>query len=151
MDLRSCQWRAPCSPPFSAEQRISIKVIRVITDRQHPRPYDADGNTYRYDYRGADNYVRDHARPGDIIFPGIPHVFRFYTGLPGDYFLDTILASKVPYNQSLGRAWFRGQIRWAAGGTEPEGVRRSSGSGAADLGYLCAFCVFSRNTAALMF
>lgn len=54
--------------------------------------------TYRYDYRGAAYYVRSHARPGDVIFPGIPHVFRYYTGMTGDYFLNTLFASKVPYD-----------------------------------------------------
>ena len=58
-------------------------------------------NTYRYDYRGAADYVKNHARRGDVILPGIPHVFSYYSGLPGDYFLDTLFSSKVPYNQLL--------------------------------------------------
>jgi Dolichyl-phosphate-mannose-protein mannosyltransferase len=57
--------------------------------------------TYRYDYRGAAFFVKTHARPGDVILPGIPHVFNFYTGFPGDYFLDTLFASKVPYDQLM--------------------------------------------------
>jgi hypothetical protein len=57
--------------------------------------------TYRYDYRGAAFYVKTHARPGDVILPGIPHVFDFYTGFPGDYFLDTLFSSKVPYDQLM--------------------------------------------------
>ena len=63
-------------------------------------------NTYRYDYRGVARYVMDHARPGDVIFPGIPHVFNFYAGISGDYFLDTLYSSKVPYIQSLNDARF---------------------------------------------
>jgi hypothetical protein len=58
-------------------------------------------NTYRYDYRSADEYVKAHLQPGDVVFPGIPHVYAYYAGMPGDYFLDTLLASKVPYNQLL--------------------------------------------------
>jgi 4-amino-4-deoxy-L-arabinose transferase-like glycosyltransferase len=58
-------------------------------------------NTYRYDYRGAARYVATHARPGDVIFPGIPHVFLNYAGFPGDYFMDTLYSSKVFYNQVL--------------------------------------------------
>ena len=58
-------------------------------------------NTYRYDYRGAAEFVRARARPGDVILPGIPHVFNYYAGFPGDYFLDTLFSSKVPYNQLL--------------------------------------------------
>ncbi|MEO5717016.1 MAG: glycosyltransferase family 39 protein [Chthoniobacterales bacterium] len=58
-------------------------------------------NTYRYDYRGAAEYVRNHARPGDVVLPGIPHVFDYYAGFPGTYFLDSLFSSKVPYNQLL--------------------------------------------------
>jgi hypothetical protein len=53
--------------------------------------------TYRYDYRGAAYYVQTHAKPGDVILPGIPHVFNFYTGMTGDYFLNTLFSSKVGY------------------------------------------------------
>jgi Dolichyl-phosphate-mannose-protein mannosyltransferase len=56
---------------------------------------------YRYGYRDADQYVKAHLQPGDVVFPGIPHVYAYYAGIPGDYFLDTLLASKVPYNQLL--------------------------------------------------
>ncbi|MDQ3117594.1 MAG: glycosyltransferase family 39 protein [Verrucomicrobiota bacterium] len=58
-------------------------------------------NTYRYDYRGAAEFVKNHARPGDVILPGIPHVFNYYAGIPGTYFLNTLFSSKVPYNQLL--------------------------------------------------
>jgi dolichyl-phosphate-mannose-protein mannosyltransferase len=59
-------------------------------------------NTYRYDYRGAANYVMRHGKPGDVVLPGIPHVYNYYTGFPGNYFLNTLFSSKVPYNQTLG-------------------------------------------------
>ena len=58
-------------------------------------------NTYRYDYRGAAQYVKSHLQPGDLILPGIPHVFAYYAARPGDYFLDTLLGSKMAYNQLL--------------------------------------------------
>jgi len=58
-------------------------------------------NTYRYDYRGAAQYVKSHFQPGDLIVPGIPHVFAYYAGMPGDYVLDTLLGTKTGYNQLL--------------------------------------------------
>jgi hypothetical protein len=58
-------------------------------------------NMYRYDYRGAAQYVKSHFQPGDLILPGIPHVFAYYAGRNGDYFLDTILGVKSPYSQLL--------------------------------------------------
>ncbi len=61
---------------------------------------------YRYDYRDADRYVKEHLQAGDVVFPGIPHVYAYYAKQPGDYFLDTLLGSKVPYNQLLGEPRF---------------------------------------------
>jgi hypothetical protein len=58
-------------------------------------------NTYRYDYRGAAQYVKNHFRPGDRIIPGIPHVFAWYAGMGGDYSLDTLLGTKTGYNHLL--------------------------------------------------
>jgi asparagine N-glycosylation enzyme membrane subunit Stt3 len=63
-------------------------------------------NTYRYDYRGAAQYVKNHFKPGDRILPGIPHVFAYYAGMPGDYGLDTLLGSKTGYNHSLDQPRF---------------------------------------------
>jgi hypothetical protein len=63
-------------------------------------------NTYRYDYRGAADYVKTHIRRGDLIFPGIPHVFYYYSGMPGDYFLNTIFSSKVFYDQLFAEPTF---------------------------------------------
>jgi hypothetical protein len=54
--------------------------------------------TYRYDHRGAAQYVRSHFQPGDIIIPGIPHVFEYYAGMRGDYYTDSILTKKIIYN-----------------------------------------------------
>ena len=63
-------------------------------------------NTYRYDYRGAAQFVMAHIQPGDLILPGIPHVFEYYAGRKGDYFLDTLLGSKVPYLQNQAQPRF---------------------------------------------
>ncbi len=63
-------------------------------------------NTYKYDYRGAAEYVKNHFRPGDRIIPGIPHVFGWYAGMPGDYSLDTLLGTKTGYNYTLAQPRF---------------------------------------------
>jgi hypothetical protein len=63
-------------------------------------------NTYRYDYRGAAQFVKSQLQPGDLVIPGIPHVTQYYMGRPGDYFLDTLLSSKVVYNQLLAEPRF---------------------------------------------
>jgi hypothetical protein len=68
-------------------------------------------NMYRYDYRGAAQYVTSQFQKGDLIIAGIPHVFEYYAGMPGDYFLDTLLGSKVPYNEKLPEPRFVDKFR----------------------------------------
>lgn len=58
-------------------------------------------NTYRYDYRSVALYVKSRVEKGDVIIPGIPHVFEYYSRIHGDYFLDTLLHMKGPYNGDL--------------------------------------------------
>jgi hypothetical protein len=58
-------------------------------------------HTYRYDYRGAAQYVKEHRQPGDLIIPVISHIFENYSGLKGDYYLDALLGKKVTYEETL--------------------------------------------------
>jgi len=67
--------------------------------------------TYRYDHRGAAQYVRNHFQPGDIIIPGIPHVFEYYAGMRGDYYTDSILTKKIIYNDKFAEPRFMDKFR----------------------------------------
>jgi Dolichyl-phosphate-mannose-protein mannosyltransferase len=67
--------------------------------------------TYRYDHRGAAQYVKSHFQPGDIIIPGIPHVFEYYAGMSGDYYTDTALAKKITYNEKFAEPRFMDKFR----------------------------------------
>ena len=90
---------------FVQSNESIMKEYRLSSAGDTPQMMTRIG-TYRYDYRGAAFFVKTHARPGDVILPGIPHVFSFYTGFQGNYFLDTLFASKVPYSQLLGSPGF---------------------------------------------
>jgi len=67
--------------------------------------------TYRYDHRGAAQYVKSHLQPGDIIIPGIPHVFEYYAGIQGDYYVDSILTKKIIYNAKFAEPRFMDKFR----------------------------------------
>ena len=67
--------------------------------------------TYRYDHRGAAQYVKSHLQPGDIIIPGIPHVFEYYAGIQGDYYVDSILTKKIIYNEKFAEPRFMDKFR----------------------------------------
>ncbi|PZR76157.1 MAG: hypothetical protein DLM52_06490, partial [Chthoniobacterales bacterium] len=68
-------------------------------------------DTYKYDYRAAALYVRDHVQPGDVIIPTVPHVFEYYSGIKGNFFLDTLLSKKVSYNGELAEPAFVDKFR----------------------------------------
>jgi dolichyl-phosphate-mannose-protein mannosyltransferase len=68
-------------------------------------------NTYRYDHRGAAQYVKSHFQPGDLIIVGIPHIFEYYAGIPGDYCIDTILTKKITYNEKFAEPRFMDKFR----------------------------------------
>jgi Dolichyl-phosphate-mannose-protein mannosyltransferase len=67
--------------------------------------------TYRYDHRGAAQYVASHFQPGDIIIPAIPHVFEYYAGIPGDYWVDSVLSKKITYNEKFDEPRFMDKFR----------------------------------------
>ena len=85
---------------FVQSNESVLKEYRLSSTGDRPQMMSRLG-TYRYDYRGAATFVKTHARPGDVILPGIPHVFNYYAGFQGNYFLNTLLSAKVPYNQLL--------------------------------------------------
>jgi len=45
--------------------------------------------------------VKNHVQPGDIIIPSIPHVFEYYTGIQGNYYINTLFAKKVTYDSTF--------------------------------------------------
>ena len=67
--------------------------------------------TYRYDHRGAAQYVANHFRPGDIIIAGLPHVFERYAGIKGDYYINSVLAKKITYNERFTEPRFMDKFR----------------------------------------
>ena len=68
-------------------------------------------NTYRYDHRGAAQYVKSHFQPGDLIIVGIPHIFEHYAGMSGDYYIDTVLTKKITYNEKFAEPRFMDKFR----------------------------------------
>ena len=67
--------------------------------------------TYRYDHRGAAQYVKSHFQPGDLIISGMPHIFEHYAGIPGDYYIDAILNKKITYNEKFAEPRFMDKFR----------------------------------------
>ena len=67
--------------------------------------------TYRYDHRGAAQYVASHFQPGDIIIVAIPHVFEYYAGMSGDYYINAILHKKIIYNEKFAEPRFMDKFR----------------------------------------
>jgi hypothetical protein len=68
-------------------------------------------NIYRYDHRGAAQYVKSHLQSGDLIISSMPHIFEHYAQIPGDYYIDAILAKKITYNEKFAEPRFMDKFR----------------------------------------
>ena len=68
-------------------------------------------NTYRYDHRGAAQYMKSHFQPGDLIIATFPHIFEYYAGMSGDYYINTVLAKKMTYNEKFAEPRFMDKFR----------------------------------------
>jgi len=67
-------------------------------NRTPPIPvFRARSNIYQFDYRSASRFVRDNLEPGDIVIPAFPHIYQYYSGSYGDYFMTTLLAKRTMY------------------------------------------------------
>lgn len=86
---------------FLPSNEAVLKAYRLSTSEGQSPDLMARLDTYRYDYRGVAQYVKSRFEEGDVIIPGIPHVFEYYSKIRGNYFLDTMLHMKAPYNGDL--------------------------------------------------
>ena len=77
---------------------IGLKPFRIAPSPGSP-VFRTRDRVYQYDYRDASRYVRDHAQPGDVVIPNFPHTFLYYAGWPGDYFLTSLLAKRMLYDE----------------------------------------------------
>lgn len=57
---------------------------------------------YRIDYREAARFVKANLRPGDVVIPRMPHLYEFYAGVPGHYFLNSQLGARIKYSERSG-------------------------------------------------
>ncbi len=83
-----------------------LKAYRLSAQPEVPG-YNVRMGSYRVDYRGAARFVKAHLQPGDVVIPGIPHVYEYYTGNKGGYFLDTLLALEIFYEPAAGDSFYR--------------------------------------------
>ncbi|MBA3273240.1 MAG: glycosyltransferase family 39 protein [Chthoniobacterales bacterium] len=86
---------------FLPSNELALRTYPLSASQGEATDLMARLNTYRYDYRSVAHYVKDHIQEGDVVIPGIPHVFEYYSGIRGDYFLNTMFHMKTPYNGDL--------------------------------------------------
>ncbi len=83
-----------------------LKAYRLCVEAEVPGLNIRMGS-YRVDYRGASIFVKEHMRPGDVVIPGIPHVYEYYSGNTGGYFLNSLLVQQITYETSVDAPFFR--------------------------------------------
>ena len=97
-------------------------------------------NTYKYDYRGVAEYVKNHFRPGDRIVPGIAHVFEVLHGKTRRLCVGYSFRIEGRLQSVTRRAETRRQVWWRARGAESDRAARGRFFGAAHLGCFRALC-----------
>jgi 4-amino-4-deoxy-L-arabinose transferase-like glycosyltransferase len=75
-----------------------FKPYRLGSLYQDPKRVDIRPNLAGIDYRGAAAFLKQHYRPGDVIIAASPSTLRIYSGLSGDYFLQSVTDRKVIYD-----------------------------------------------------
>lgn len=95
---------------FLQSNESVIKAYYLAGDEDKPG-WMSRTNTYKYDYRRAAAYVKSHIQPGDVIIAVIPHVFEYYSGLQGNFFLDTLYSKRVSYDSTLPEPAFIDKFR----------------------------------------
>ncbi len=55
--------------------------------------------------------MKNHVEPGDVIIPGIPHVFEYYAGIQGNFYINTLYSKKVSYDSTLPEPVFIDKFR----------------------------------------
>jgi len=78
---------------------LGLDLYRLSSNPENPTERTRPG-VYNIDYRGVCGFVKDHLRKGDAVIPAVPHTYEYYTGLPSDFFLNTLLAQRVVYDAS---------------------------------------------------
>ncbi|MBV9659401.1 MAG: glycosyltransferase family 39 protein [Verrucomicrobia bacterium] len=83
-----------------------LKAYRLCWEAEVPGLNIRMGS-YRVDYRGASLFVKEHMRPGDVVIPGIPHVYEYYSGNTGGHFLNSLLVQQITYETLSGSSFYR--------------------------------------------
>lgn len=81
---------------FSVSQ--GLKFHNLGKDFRNPMRTDVREELAGIDYRGLSAELMQHYRPGDIVIALAPLALRHYTGIDGEYFLQTITDRKVIYD-----------------------------------------------------
>ena len=83
-----------------------LKAYRLCLENEVPG-LNVRMGSYRVDYRGASLFVKEHMRPGDAVIAGIPHVYEYYSGNTGGYFLNSLLVQQTTYETMVGAPFYR--------------------------------------------
>ena len=82
---------------FVTSNGLFTKLYMLSLDPQAPTTLMRQG-VYWNDYRTTNRYVYEHMKKGDIIFAMNNHTLKYYTGLKGDFSLNTTINRMMLYD-----------------------------------------------------
>lgn len=75
---------------------FGLQPVEAATDlQQTARPNELRQDLPGFPFRASATALMRHYRPGDVVIVQAPFPFQVYTGMRGDYFLQSITASSV--------------------------------------------------------
>lgn len=83
---------------FATASAYGLKPYRMREDFINPKRGDTRPDLAGIDYRGLADQLAMQYRPGDTVIALAPLALRFYTGIRGDYFLQTVTGRKVVFD-----------------------------------------------------
>ena len=75
-----------------------LNLFRTAPDPSKPVWYDRIHVAFKADYFGANQYVADHFKAGDIVIAGMPHCYYLDTGRWPNYSINTRLQFRMYYD-----------------------------------------------------
>ena len=84
---------------FVSSNGLFMKLYTLSINTEAPGTFVRQG-VYWNDYKGTNKYVLEHMKEGDIVFAMNSHTLKYYTGIKGDYSLNSMFGRTALYDIS---------------------------------------------------
>src|SRR5690606_275843 len=84
---------------FSVASPWGLSPTGASPELAKVRPTELGHEHPGFSFRSVADALEEQRRPGDVLIVQAPFPFQVYTGLKGDYFLQTVVAGSIFYQE----------------------------------------------------